>query len=268
MTQGEVDVSVPAGLLADAGRARILFALSDGRALAASVLAGEAEVAPSTASEHLGRLVDAGMLSVEPQGRHRYYRIARPEVIQALEALATLSAPRPVRSLRQGHRAEQVRRARMCYDHLAGRLGVEVMSRLLERGLLEGGDGLHHPENARHDRLSAPGHDIDYRLTAAGEEAMRGLGVDLPALRAGRRPLIRYCLDWSEQRHHLAGSLGAAIARSLLDRAWIRRGRVSRAVQLTEAGRDGLAAGLGLRFDEGGPGSDGSAAPAWREPDI
>lgn len=247
--EGLVDVSVPAALLADAGRARILFALADGRALAASVLAREAEVAASTASEHLGRLVGAGMLEVERQGRHRYYRIARPEVVQALEALAPLAPSRPVRSLRQGSRAHQMRMARMCYDHLAGRLGVAVMGRLVDAGLLEGGDGLHHPQTAPTDRLSSPGHDVDYRLTDAGETAMRDLGVDLPGLRSGRRPLIRYCLDWTEQRHHLAGSLGAAIARCLLDRAWIHRLPNSRAVRLTDAGRAGLASALGVRLD-------------------
>jgi DNA-binding transcriptional ArsR family regulator len=247
--QGIVDVSVPAALLADAGRSRILFALADGRALPASVLAREAEVAASTASEHLSRLVAAGMLEVERQGRHRYYRIARPEVVQALEALTPLAPVRPVRSLRQGTRAHQMRMARMCYDHLAGRLGVALMGRLVEGGLLDGGDGLHHPETARQDRLSAPGHDVDYHLTDAGAAAMRDLGVDLDRLGAGRRPLVRYCLDWTEQRHHLAGSLGAAVAGCLFDRAWIHRVPNSRAVRLTEAGRTGLAESLGVRFD-------------------
>ncbi len=245
--EGEIDVSVPAALLADAGRARILYALADGRALAASVLASEAEVAASTASEHLGKLVAAGMLDVDRQGRHRYYRIARPEVVQALEALAQLSPPRPIRSLRQGNRAQLLRQARMCYDHLAGRLGVELMRALVDGGILDGGDGLHHPETAEHDRLSAPGHDVDYRLTDRGTAVLTDLGVDLPALRAGRRPLVRYCLDWSEQRHHLAGSLGAGIARCLLDRAWIRR-TSTRAVLLTDAGRAGLADALGVRL--------------------
>jgi DNA-binding transcriptional ArsR family regulator len=246
---GVIDVSVPAALLADAGRSRILFALADGRALAASVLAAEAEVAASTASEHLARLVAAGMLTVERQGRHRYYRIARPEVVQALEALASLAPNRPIRSLRQGSRAHLLRQARMCYDHLAGRLGVELMGSLLDRGLLDGGDGLHHPETAPGDRLSAPGHDVDYRLTDAGAAALRDLGVDLEALRSGRRPLIRYCMDWSEQRHHLAGSLGAAIAHRLFDLAWLRRFPRSRAVQVTPAGVGGLAGTLGVRLD-------------------
>jgi DNA-binding transcriptional ArsR family regulator len=243
----DIDVSVPAALLADPGRARILFALADGRALAASVLAAEAEVAPSTASEHLHRLLDGGMLEVETQGRHRYYRITRPEVIHALELLAQMAPPRPVRSLRQGHRAHAIRQARLCYDHLGGRLAVGLMGRLLELGVLEGGDGLHDLERARSDRLSAPGHDVDYRLSEPGAARLRDLGVDLDGAASARRPLVRYCVDWSEQRHHLAGALGAAIARCLLDRAWVRRAPQSRAVHLTEAGRSGLATAFGLR---------------------
>lgn len=246
----DVDVSAPAALLADPGRARILFALADGRALAASVLAAEAEVAPSTASEHLRRLLDGGMLQVETQGRHRYYRITRPEVIHLLEVLAQMAPPRPVRSLRQGHRAHAVRQARLCYDHLGGRLAVGIMGRLLDLGVIEGGDGLHHLGRGGFDRLSAPGHDVDYRLTDQGAARLRELGVDLDAVSSGRRPLVRYCVDWSEQRHHLAGALGAAVARWLLDRAWIRRAGQSRAVQVTEAGRAGLAAALGLRLPD------------------
>jgi DNA-binding transcriptional ArsR family regulator len=206
----DVDVSAPAALLADPGRARILFALADGRALAASVLAAEAEVAPSTASEHL----------------------------------AQIAPPRPVRSLRQGHRAHAVRQARLCYDHLGGRLAVAIMGRLLDLGVIEGGDGLHHLGTDGFDRLSAPGHDVDYRLSDQGAARLRELG----AASSGRRPLIRYCVDWSEQRHHLAGALGAAVARWLLDLAWIRRAAQGRAVHVTGAGRAGLAAGLGLRL--------------------
>jgi DNA-binding transcriptional ArsR family regulator len=256
----DIDISTPAGLLADPGRARILFALADGRALAASVLAAEAEVAPSTASEHLRRLLDGGMLEVESQGRHRYYRITRPEVVHLLEVLAQVAPPKPVRSLRQGHRAHALRQARLCYDHLGGRLAVAIMARLLELGVLEGGDGLHHLGRGGSDRLSAPGHDIDYRLGDHGAARLRQLGVDLDAATSGRRPLIRYCVDWSEQRHHLAGALGAAIVHWLLDRAWIRRSAHSRAVHLTEAGRAGLAAALGLHLSDGGEPVDGRAA--------
>ena len=146
---GDADIARTAALIADPGRARMLFALGDGRALPASVLAAEAEVAPSTASGHLARLVDAGLLVAERQGRHRYFRVAGPEVASVLEALARISPPRPVRSLRQGTRGHAVREARLCYDHVAGRLGVALMARLLATGALEGGDGLHHPRRRR-----------------------------------------------------------------------------------------------------------------------
>jgi DNA-binding transcriptional ArsR family regulator len=242
---GEADISVPAALLADPGRARIVFALTDGRALAAGVLAREAGVAPSTASEHLARLVDAGLLEVRPQGRHRYYRVAGPDVIRAVEALAQISAPQPIRSLRQGTRAHAIREARFCYDHVAGRLGVGLMGALIERGALSGGDGRHDPQTAVADRLSAPGHDVDYRLTTGGVALMDDFGIDVGALSAGRRPLVRYCLDWSEQRHHLAGALGAAVAARLLDRGWLRRANAGRAALLTDDGRVGLAQTFG-----------------------
>lgn len=243
---GDADISVPAALLADPGRARILHALSDGRALAAGVLASEAGVAASTASAHLHRLAEAGMLEVDAHGRHRYYRIARPEVVRAVEALATIAPPEPIRSLRAGTRANAVREARFCYDHLAGRLGVALMSALIERRALIGGDGEYHPESAVRDRLSAPGHDIDYRLTDGGAALFDELGVDVAALAAGRRPLVRYCMDWSEQRHHLSGALGAALAAQMLELGWVKRVKAGRAAHITDAGRDGLDALLGV----------------------
>jgi DNA-binding transcriptional ArsR family regulator len=243
---GDADIARTAALIADPGRARMLLALGDGRALPASVLAAEAEVAPSTASGHLARLVDAGLLIAEPQGRHRYFRVAGPDVARVLEALAQISPPRPVRSLRQGTRAHALREARLCYDHVAGRLGVALMARMLETGALEGGDGRHHPEDGGHDRLSARGRDVDYALTDGGEQLLRDLGVDPEALRRGGRPVVRYCLDWSEQRHHLAGSLGAALADRFLVLDWVRRSPQSRALTVTDAGRAGLRARLGL----------------------
>ena len=149
-----------------------------------------------------------------------------------------------MRSLRQGTRAHAVREARLCYDHVAGRLGVALMARLLATGALEGGDGLHHPDGD--DRLSARGRDVDYRVTDRGVDLLGTLGVDLKRVDAGRRPLVRYCLDWSEQRHHLAGALGAALADRFLDLDWIRRAPASRAVTVTDAGRTQLRALLGL----------------------
>jgi DNA-binding transcriptional ArsR family regulator len=248
--EGDVDISVPAALMGDSARARLLVALADGRALPASTLAAEAGVAASTCSEHLSKLRAAGLVTVQAQGRHRYYRVGDEQVVQAVEALAQLAPRVPVRSLRQGTRAHALRRARRCYDPLAGRTGVALMAALLDRGVLAGGDGRYRPERARTDRLSAPGHDVDYRLTPSGRDQLAEFGIGLPALEAGRRPLIRYCLDWTEQAHHLAGALGGALANRMFELDWLRRMPIHRAVRLTDAGRSGLAATFGMVVDE------------------
>ncbi len=234
-----------AALAADPSRARILLALGDKRALPASVLADEASIATSTASEHLSRLVNGGLLKVERHGRHRYFRLASVEVAEMIEALARLASPAPVKSLRQGTRAAAVRSARTCYDHLAGRLGTGMMEAMLERGLLAGGDGLF----TDGDRLSAPGSEVDYRLTPEGVQWVSDLGIDLSGL-PRRRPLIRYCVDWSEQRHHLAGALGAALCSRLLELRWIERAPKGRAVFVTPEGVKGLRESLGLDFSQ------------------
>jgi DNA-binding transcriptional ArsR family regulator len=247
---GDADISIPAALLSDPARVRVVLALADGRALPASMLAAEAGVAASTASEHLGKLCAAGLLSVEAHGRHRYYRIADPRVIGVVEALAEIAPRAEVRSLRQGTRANALRQARLCYDHLAGQLGVALMTALVESGVLDGGDGAYHRETARSDRLSAPGHDVGYKLTGRGADLIGDFGVDLAGLRAGRRPLIRYCLDWTEQRHHLAGALGAGLARRLFELGWVCHAPTAgRAVRLTDEGRAGLADAFGVRLE-------------------
>ena len=137
----DTDLAPVGALIGDPGRARVLRALTDGRELPASVLAAEAGVAPSTASVHLQKLVDGGLVVAERHGRHRYFRLAGPDVARALEALARIAPPAPVRSLREGTRAQAVRAARTCYDHLAGRLGVGLMAAFVDHGVLTGGDG-------------------------------------------------------------------------------------------------------------------------------
>ncbi len=239
---GDVDISSVAGVLADPGRCRMLFALDDGRALPASRLAAEAGVSPPTASAHLKRLLDAGLLSVERHGRHRYYRLAGPAVGRLLETMAELAPPQPVRSLREHARARAVREARTCYDHLAGRLGVAIMRSFLEHRWLIGGEGIFDPARAREDRLSAPGRDIDYELTPAGHEFLATFGVELP----GRRRVIKYCVDWSEQAHHLAGGLGRGLCDRMLELDWLTRDPGSRAVRITDAGRRGLTSTLAI----------------------
>jgi DNA-binding transcriptional ArsR family regulator len=248
MTKGDADIAKIGALVADPARARILLALGDGKALPASVLADAAGVAASTASAHLGKLVDGGLLTVESHGRHRYFALAGESVAELIEALARLAPPAPVRSLRQGTRAQAVRTARTCYDHLAGMLGTGLMQAMLERELIAGADGTFHRRTARQDRLSAPGSDLDYRVTARGVQELEAFGVDVEELTAAKRPLIRYCVDWSEQRHHLAGSLGAALAERMFELGWVQRVKRSRAVRVSDEGRDGLRATFGLEL--------------------
>jgi DNA-binding transcriptional ArsR family regulator len=244
--KGDADIAKVGALVADPARARILLALGDGRALPASVLADEAGVAPSTASAHLGKLVDGKLLTVERHGRHRYFALAGKDVAELIEALAKVAPPAPVRSLREGTRAHAVRNARTCYDHLAGVLGTQLMASMLDRGLLTGGDGAFDRSTAREDRLSARGSDYDYRLTARGEDELEQFGIDFAELRSRPRPMVRYCVDWSEQRHHLAGSLGAALADRMFDLRWVSRARRGRAVTVSDEGARGLEETFGL----------------------
>jgi len=240
---GDTDLAALGGVLADRSRARMLLALGDGRALPASVLASEAGVAASTASGHLGKLVDAGLLTVAAQGRHRYFRLAGPHVAELIEALARVAPAGPVRSLREGTRAHALRAARTCYDHVAGQLGVALFGALISSGAVVGGDGRHRFEGA--DRLSAAGHDLDYRLTCDGASRLARLGVEVPDVPAEGLPL-RYCVDWTEQAHHLSGPVGRALATRLLELRWLRRADRSRALHVTDEGRHGLREQLGV----------------------
>ncbi|GAA1683126.1 winged helix-turn-helix domain-containing protein [Nonomuraea maheshkhaliensis] len=214
----DADIAPVAALIADPTRAAILTALLDGRALAAGELARMAGVSAATASAHLARLLDGGLVDVVRQGRHRYYRLSGHEVAEVLEVLARISARPPVRSLRQSRQARRLEEARTCYDHLAGRAGVGLLDRLVAGGHLAGGD-----------------------LTESGERLLARLGVDVAGARGSRRRFAPECLDWTERRAHLGGALGAAITEVLFERGWYRRGSVPRAVTLTEAGEEGLA---------------------------
>ncbi|GAA4687417.1 transcriptional regulator [Phytohabitans rumicis] len=214
-----------AGLLADGTRARFCLALLDGRAWTASELARHAGVAVSTASEHLSKLVAAGLLAEEHQGRHRYVRLATPRVAELIEDMAGYAGPPPpVRSLRAATATEAMARARTCYDHLAGQLGVRITDAMVTRGYLVTGSG--------------------FALTDSGLAWLSSLGVVLP--NAGRRPLVRACLDWTERRPHLAGAAGAALCRRLHEQGWLVRIGSQRAVRVTPAGEEALRDELGI----------------------
>jgi len=246
---GDADIAALASLLADRTRARILTVLVDGRALPASLLAAEAGVAASTTSEHLRKLVDAGLVTVHPQGRHRYFRLRDAEVASLIESLSRLAPATEVRSLKQSTRLALLRRARTCYDHIAGQLGVSIFGGLLERGAITGGEGAHHVDAAGEDRLSAPGRDFAYRLTPDGRDLMLGIDVDLPAAEPDGTTPLRYCVDWTEQRHHLSGVVGRALTRRLFDLGWVERNDVARAVRVTDDGRRGLRRAFGAQVD-------------------
>src|SRR6185437_1792950 len=209
------DMAFVAGAIAEPTRGRMLMALMRGQALTATELALDGGVTPSTASSHLGRLIDAGLVSVARQGRHRYFRIARPEVAEMLEGMANLANSGPS-TIETGPRDPALRHARVCYDHLAGETAVRLLARLREHRFLTGDD----------DSLT---------LSPRGEAWATALGIDLPALRAKRRLICRPCLDWSERRAHLAGSLGAAILDRMVALRYVRRIR-GRAVTLSENG--------------------------------
>jgi DNA-binding transcriptional ArsR family regulator len=231
------DLAVVAAAFADPRRVRILLALSDGRALPAGRLAEEAGVAASTASNHLTQLLAQRLISVEQQGRHRYYRLATPHVEGVLEALARLAPLQPITSLRESTRSHALRHGRTCYGHLAGQLGVRLFRGLIARGWIIGGDGCHHPAQGM-DRLSAPGSQDLYRLTESGADELANWG--LPARLLHTDAAVRYCVDWTEQAHHLAGPHGAALTGYLITRGWIARTKVPRAVIVTVEGAQHL----------------------------
>jgi DNA-binding transcriptional ArsR family regulator len=205
----------------------MLLALSDGREVAAGELALVAGITAATASFHLAKLTSAGLIGLRRQGRNQLYRLASPELVQALEALAVLAPQSVPRTHRQARIGRAVRAGRTCYDHLAGRLGVSLAHALLDRGAI---------------RLAGTA----FEVTAAGEEQLHELGIDLTAARARRRAFAPACLDWSEREPHIAGALGAALLARLFEWGWIVRMPASRAIEVTLAGRRGLQRTFGI----------------------
>jgi DNA-binding transcriptional ArsR family regulator len=216
------NIAEVAALVGDPARASMLMALMDGRALTAKELAYVAGVTPQTASGHLAKLADAHLLSCLQQGRHRYYRVASPLVARMLEGISLVAAiEAPPRHRPRSPRDDALRRARTCYDHLAGELGVAIADALVAR---------------RAVRLSDDGGEV----TTAGAAFLREtLAIELAGL-SPRRTFCRPCLDWSERRYHLAGAVGAAIARGCFASGWIERMRDSRALVITPRGQGAL----------------------------
>jgi len=231
------DIVPAAALMADPTRAAILSALVPDRPLAAGELARLAGVSAATASFHLAKLLDGGLIAVARQGRHRYYRLAGYPVAAALEALGLISPNVPVRTLRQSREAAALAEARTCYDHLAGRAGVALLEALIRRGVLQ-------PENfPRTSGGDSPANRFD--VTGAGTEALGSFGVDVTELRRSRRSFAGECIDWTQRRGHLNGALAAAITARLFALGWIQHGPRRRSVLITPAGTDGLTTTFG-----------------------
>jgi len=211
------DISQIGALIGDPARANMLTALMGGQALTASELAGAAGVTLQTTSAHLAKLEAGGLIAQRKQGRHRYFALADDEAGRLLESIMGYAANRGHLRTRPGPKDPALRKARVCYNHLAGDYGVRLLDRLVADGdvTLDGDDAA---------------------LTPAGEMRMAALGIDMPALKAQRRPVCRTCLDWSERRSHLAGSLGEALLARFIANGWAKREKNSRAVRFTGEG--------------------------------
>ncbi|QXE07288.1 winged helix-turn-helix domain-containing protein [Paraburkholderia sprentiae WSM5005] len=226
------NLSATAFLIADAARAAMLMSLADGRALPAGELAHAAGVTPQTASSHLAKLLHGGLVCVEKQGRHRYYKIASPQVAVALESLASIAPQRPSRRNALGRNAESLRFARCCYDHLAGKAGVAITQKLMTKGF-----------------LSIAG-DKRLDVTPTGAAWFATLGINISDMKRGRHGIAHQCMDWTEREHHLAGPLGVGLLDLLCEKGWFRRSRRSPSVEVTPVGWTGLWEQLGLTLGD------------------
>jgi DNA-binding transcriptional ArsR family regulator len=227
----EPAIATIAALIGDTGRAAMLTALADGRALPAGELAAAAGLSAPAASGHLAKLLDGGLLAVESEGRHRYYRLAGPGVAAILESLSAMAGQPAQRAVTRTPEDHALRHARSCYDHLAGEIGVAVADALETRGLL----------------VATGGKRLD--VTPEGKKWFSSsLAIEVSTLRPGRNGVACRCLDWTERRHHLAGPLGTNMFQRFCDRDWVQRRPGSRAVWITPTGRDGLRETLGIEL--------------------
>ncbi len=223
------DLATVAALIADPARAIMLSALMDDVSLPAGELARLAKVSPQTASAHLSKLVEGNLLSVTKMGRHRYFRLSNKNVAQVLESLALIAPPARTHSLNDSLERKAIFRARTCYDHLAGELGVGLTQAFIDKGYIQ-------------CRGEA------YEVTSAGRNWFNSLEIDCLLLQEKRRAFARICLDWSERKPHIAGALGAATLQRLFALKWIVRVRGSRAVKVTDTGRACLKSEFGLEW--------------------
>jgi len=233
MSGTQPSVAEIAALIGNPARSNILLALMDGRARTASELAYAAGVSPQTTSGHLAKMTEARPLTPAKQGRHCYFGLASPKIARMLEGIMVVAGEGPERYRPRWQRDEQLRTARTCYDHLAGRLGVALTDALVQR---------------KHLRLAEDGGTV----TRAGTKFLAGLGVPVDDLGKGRRSFCRLCIDWSERRPHLAGALGAALASRFFDLGWVARTRDSRALQISGEGERGFAEIFGVRLEAEG----------------
>lgn len=229
MNNFETRLSGVASLLGDKSRSVMLWNLMDGRSYTATELSLCADISPQSASNHLAKLVNAGILTVTKQGRHRYYSFASTEAAHVIESMATLLPPERDRVTKSNPGPVGIAHARTCYDHIAGRVGVALTESLVEHRLID-------PSGE------------DYLVTDKGKDWFASLGLDVEEIRSQRRSFARQCLDWSERKPHLAGALGASLLQMMLKKNWARKMKMSRELFITAAGRSGLREMLNLEI--------------------
>ncbi len=223
----EPSMATIGAMIGSPARSAMLAELFDGRAITATELSQIANISPSTCSEHLSKLVQSGLLVCNQHGRHRYYSLSSSEVAEALEPLVHLVGLKPIPMRTASPQKKAIRDARLCYDHIAGKLGVQICNAMVDQKILT-------PASR------------DFELTKNGERFFEGLGIDLAEIRSNRRMFARQCLDWSERKPHVAGALGAAFTNHSFKQGWIIRAKQRRVVVVTPKGKQAFFKRLGV----------------------